>query len=588
MTQYDFQADYSALTHSPIAAITRPIIGISGNFNAGQTTLLEGYYKSIEAAGGVPFIIPPTSSEETILALLDRIDGLLLSGGADVNPLYWNEDPKSQLGEINSERDACELLLTRLAYDRQLPIFGICRGMQVLALALGGTVHQDLHSDLPDVTLLKHSQQAPRHTATHYVEALAGTLIHRLCGERFAVNSFHHQAVNEPGEHFQITACAADGVAEAMESTEGRPILGVQWHPECFISNNDDAFLSLFRWFVRRAETYRRARTFHNSLGVITLDSHTDTPMFFHQDIRFETRDEKVLVDYHKMTEGGLDAVFMVAYLPQGPLTEEGHRIAHSRATNTLHRIHDLVAHCEGISLAFAPEDAYRNKLNGQRSIFLGIENGYALGEDLANVAYFKDLGVRYITLCHNGDNAICDAAMRSERTHGGLSDFGREVIDEMNRLGILIDLSHAGEETFYETIARSHAPVACSHSSARVLCNHGRNLTDDQLRTLAEAGGVAQVTLYQGFLRSDGKATLDDAVRHLLHMIDVAGIDHVGIGSDFDGDGGVLGCASAAELPNFTMRLLAEGLTYEDLEKIWGKNFLRVLGQVQSSVMPQ
>ena len=154
-----------------------------------------------------------------------------------------------------------------------------------------------------------------------------------------------------------------------------------------------------------------------------------------------------------------------------------------------------------------------------------------------------------------------------------------------MNRCGLMVDLSHAAETSFYDALEVSQAPIVCSHASSRALCNHPRNLTDDQLRALAQAGGVAQVTLYHGFLRLEEEgvpATLDDAVRHLLHMIDVAGIDHVGIGTDFDGDGAIMGCANASELINFTRRLLAEGLSIDDLEKVWGGNWLRVMQQVQ------
>ena len=208
----------------------------------------------------------------------------------------------------------------------------------------------------------------------------------------------------------------------------------------------------------------------------------------------------------------------------------------------------------------------------------LGIENGYALGKDLTNIRKFWDMGVRYLTLCHNGDNDICDSARKSQNEHGGLSDYGRTVVEEMNRMGMLIDLSHAAESTFYEVLERSARPVACTHSSARALCNHPRNLTDDQLRALARQGGVAQATFYPGFLRETEGATVEDVVRHILHMITIAGIDHVGIGSDFDGDGGVPGLASAADMIHLTRRLQAEGLTDDDLRKLWGANFLRVL----------
>jgi microsomal dipeptidase-like Zn-dependent dipeptidase len=165
-----------------------------------------------------------------------------------------------------------------------------------------------------------------------------------------------------------------------------------------------------------------------------------------------------------------------------------------------------------------------------------------------------------------------------------GITDFGADVIREMNRLGIMVDLSHASERSFFDAIDISSTPIVCSHSSSRALCDHPRNLTDDQLRALAACGGVAQVTFYNGFLRADGQASILDAVAHLHHMIDVAGIEHVGIGTDFDGDGGVPGLASASELINLTRRLLREHYSEADLRLIWGGNFLRVMQQVQEA----
>jgi microsomal dipeptidase-like Zn-dependent dipeptidase len=164
-----------------------------------------------------------------------------------------------------------------------------------------------------------------------------------------------------------------------------------------------------------------------------------------------------------------------------------------------------------------------------------------------------------------------------------GISDFGADVIREMNRLGILVDLSHASEPSFYDALEISRKPIVCSHSSSRALCDHPRNLTDDQLRALAKRGGVAQVTFYNGFLRADGQATILDALAHLNHMINVMGIEHVGIGTDFDGDGGVPGLASASELINFTRRLLCQRYSEEDIRLIWGGNFLRVMEQGQT-----
>jgi microsomal dipeptidase-like Zn-dependent dipeptidase len=211
----------------------------------------------------------------------------------------------------------------------------------------------------------------------------------------------------------------------------------------------------------------------------------------------------------------------------------------------------------------------------------MGIENGYAIGRDLSLIEYFRQRGVVYMTLCHNGDNDICDSA-RGSGEHGGLSQFGREVIREMNRVGMMVDLSHAAESSFWQALEESETPIVCSHSSCRALCDHPRNLTDEQMRALAERGGVMQVTLYNGFLRTDEHATIADAIRHINHAIEVMGIEHVGIGSDFDGDGGVPGVASASELINLTRLLRQEGYTSDQLRLLWGENFLRVMRQVQ------
>ena len=277
-----------------------------------------------------------------------------------------------------------------------------------------------------------------------------------------------------------------------------------------------------------------------------------------------------------------IDSVIMVAYLKQEGRSTSELEAATCKAQRILQEIRDMVENVRGAEIAYTPKDAHRLKSIGRKAIFLGIENGYAIGRDLTNIARFRNEGVVYMTLCHNGDNDICDAASRSNNEHNGLSHFGKQVVDEMNRVGMMVDLSHAGEKSFYDVLSYSQLPPVCSHSSSRALCNHPRNLTDEQLRALADKGGVAQVTFYHGFLREDGQATISDVVAHLLHMIDVAGIDHVGIGSDFDGDGGVPGLASEAEMLNLTRRLINEGLTNAQLRKIWGGNFLRVMNQWQ------
>ncbi len=581
----DFKTVYAEAAAHFFEKEGRPVIGITGNYGDKGCELADGYFKSIEQAGGIPLVIPPTDKEEALLDTLHRIDGLLLSGGADVNPLFAGEEPLPALGSINACRDYTELFLARAAYERQIPLFGICRGIQVLAMALGGRIHQDIYSVNDDaglhLPLLKHSQNAPRWTATHSIKAEAGSRVAELLGEEFAVNSFHHQAVADAGKYLKVTARAKDGVIEAVESTEEQYILGVQWHPECPILNRDESMMPLFEDFTKAAALYRKARMVHSR--VLTLDSHCDTPMQFHKGVCFNRRDPQLLVDYPKMCEGGLDACIMVAYLKQEGRSPEELLAATAKADAILTQIEGLAAGNPHVAIARTPEELCYNKICGRKSIMPGIENGYALGRDLANVEHFARRGAVYITLCHNGDNDICDSARNSKNEHGGLSDFGRQVVREMNRCGLMVDLSHAAETSFYDALQVSSTPIVCSHSSARALCNHPRNLTDDQLRALAETGGVAQMTMYSGFLREEGEATVSDAVRHLLHMIGVAGIDHVGIGTDFDGDGGITGCASAAHLHNLTARLIAEGLSIPDLRKIWGGNFLRVMKMVQA-----
>lgn len=577
----DFRAEYQGvIDHFPNHA-ARPVIGITANMGATGCELAEGYYHSVEQAGGIPFLIPATDNRVLLLSLLDRIDGLLLSGGGDINPLCWGEDPLPQLHSISPLRDYSELLLARLAYDRNIPMLGICRGLQVITVALGGTVFQDIDAEqTPTAARIKHSQDAPRHTSTHHVTSSVGSHIHRLLGERFAVNSFHHQAVRDAGPRLRVTATAADGVVEAVESSEMKPIIGVQWHPECYAPAGDKTMVPLFRHFVNSADTFRYVRRLHHE--ILTLDSHCDTPMWFEKGADLSARRDDVLVDLHRMTEGMLDATVMAAYLPQGGRSDDDLIAATLRADRLIAAIKQRISHACGVQLAMTPKQIYSAKSAGKKAILIGIENGYALGRDLSNVERYRREGVIYITLCHNGDNDLCDAARQSQREHGGLSDFGRQVVGEMNRTGVMIDLSHASDETFYDSIALSQQPVICSHSSSRALCNHPRNLTDDQLRTLAAKDGVAQATFYSGFLREEGEATLRDAVAHIMHMIDVAGIDHVGIGSDFDGDGGIRGLASPADYLVLTQSLMAEGLQVKHLRKLWGGNFIRVMSKVQ------
>ena len=591
---FDLQGCLDAIYARYPEAPCQPVIGITGNYTEQACKLAEGYYKSVVAAGGVPVIIPPVSDPDVILNTLCRLDGLILSGGGDHNPLWVGEQPSPKLGDVCGERDLPELLITQLAYNRQLPILGICRGIQTLAVALGGHVAQDIG----DIQEVKHSQSADRTTPTHTVTIEQDSTLYRLyqesslpssfegTGGRLFVNSFHHQAVSDAGPKFRVVARATDGIIEAIESAEHKSVLGVQWHPECLADG-----LPLFRWLVGEARSFREAQRLHDR--TLTLDTHCDTPMFFSEGIRFDHRDPKILVDLHKMTEGRQDATIMVAYLPQPkdgktfgecvPFPVAGPK---AYADLIFDKIQAIVAeNASYIALAATPDDLWRHKHQGMKSIMLGIENGLALEGDLANIAHFAQRGVVYITLCHNGDNDLCDSA-RGSSTHGGVSPFGADAIREMNRLGILVDLSHASEKSFYDALDIRRVPIVCSHSSARALCDHPRNLTDDQMRALAAKGGVAQITIYNGFLRTDGAATIHDVLAHLDHAIQVMGIDHVGLGTDFDGDGGVPGLADSSELINFTRQLLARRYSAADIQKIWGGNFLRVMKLAQQEIV--
>ena len=572
--EFDLEAGMEAVYGRFPEAQRKPVIGITGNYEDLTCKLGKGYYQKVVEAGGVPVIIPPVTDPHVIINTLDRIDALILSGGGDYNPLWAGEEPSPLLHGINAERDQAELMITRLAYNRQIPMLGICRGIQTLAMALGGKVFQDIS----DRATEKHSQDADRSEPTHTVTIEKDSILYRIYSEAqqcsmfnhqssIFVNSFHHQAVSDTGAKFRVTARSADGIIEAMESTEYKPVMGVQWHPECLENGNP-----LFQWLVEEAQAYREAHQLHDR--ILTLDTHCDTPMLFPQGIHFDQRDPRILVDLHKMTEGRLDATIMVAYLPQP--TEQPKAYADA----IFDQIEAITKqNSDYVRIARTPEELWANKRAGVKSIMLGIENGIALDGQLENLQHFAERGIVYMTLCHNGDNDICDSASRSQNTWGGVSPFGEQVIREMNRLGILVDMSHAGEKSFYDALDISSKPIVCSHSSARALCDHPRNLTDDQMRALAAKGGVAQTTIYHGFLRQDGEACILDVMEHLEHAIQVMGIDHVGLGTDFDGDGGVRGLADASELINFTKQLLRRRYSEEDIQKIWGGNFLRVYG---------
>lgn len=590
----------------------QPIIGITTNYSDGGAALSEKYYSQVVKAGGTPYLIPPVDDQDVIINTLEHLDGLILTGGGDFNPLWCGEEPSTKLHSINAKRDLPELLITRLAFNRQIPMLGICRGIQTLAIALDGEVEQDIYENGAKI---KHSQDAERSEPTHSVKLATGSILHALYrSDSIAVNTFHHQAVRKAGPRFRVTAVAPDNVIEAMESSEFKPIMGVQWHPECL----GDEGLKIFKWLVAQAHNFYVAKNVQHR--ILTLDTHCDTPMFFPQGVEFSHRDSRILYDLHKMTDGRQDAVIMAAYLPQPKIgqrfsqtidlegitkfnpdlaekyiktkaveTSKGSVTERTIAPNDyadliFDKLEGIVRdNSQYISIARTPTDLYEDKRKGRKSIMFGIENGLALNGDLRNVKHFAQRGVVYITLCHNGDNDICDSA-RGCNTHNGVSQFGEKVIKEMNRYGIMVDLSHGGEKSFYDALDISSQPIVCSHSNSKALCDVPRNLTDDQMRALAAKGGVAHITLFHGFLKKEGEATILDAVAHLEHAIDVMGIEHVGVGTDFDGDGTVRGMADASEMINFTLQLLRRKYSERDIARIWGGNWLRVMAQVQAS----
>lgn len=558
-----------------------PKIGLSTNRKDGLSCIAETYVQAVLKAGATPVLIPVMNSLEALSAVVADLDGLILSGGGDLNPLFLGEEPIPQLGEGDLIRDEYDLMLLRLAINRQLPVLGICRGHQLINLAFGGSLFQDIYVQ-QTASLNQHSQPTPREYPSHSVRIVAGNHflkeVYPGTGT-LLVNSFHHQAIKEVAPEFVVAAEATDGINEAIAHVE-KNIYGVQWHPEAMAAVDDESMLRLFQFFVQKARLFGQAKMIHHN--IVTIDSHTDTPMIFPGSFDLGKK-EGGKVNLSFMEEGLIDAAFMVAYIPQGKRDDASLKQATEYAIDRLNEVkRQEVLNASRMRIAYTPADIYRLKEERKKAVFLGIENGYAIGKDLNNLQRFKELGVSYITLCHNGANDICDSA-KGKTEWNGLSPFGEEVVAEMNRLGIMIDLSHAAETTFYDVLKQSKVPVIASHSSVRQLCDHPRNLTDDQIKAIALANGVVQICLYAGFINENEKqASLTDAINHIDYVVNLVGVDYVGIGSDFDGDGELIGCRATNELINITVRLLEKGYSKTDIQKIWGGNLLRVMNDVQ------
>ena len=256
---FDWRGIYDGLNAVSPSRTDHPIIGITGNLREQTCTLAEGYYRSVLMAGGVPVVIPPYEQTDLLADQLEALDGIIFSGGGDINPLYLGEEPVRELHSVTPIRDQQELLLARMAYDRQIPMLGICKGIQIIAAAMGGTLYQDINTQLPTVNI-KHSQDLDRGTASHRISIEQDSLLYNMFGSELAVNSFHHQAVREVPQGFKVSALSSDGVIEAIESTEFKSIIGVQWHPECFCLNGDECMMPLFEWLIAEAASFRKAK----------------------------------------------------------------------------------------------------------------------------------------------------------------------------------------------------------------------------------------------------------------------------------------------------------------------------------------
>lgn len=571
--QHETDQELITLTQSSHHA---PRIGITAHLSDGVSSVSRGYTEAVRRAGGIPLIIPITEHTDTLYQTLREVDGLILSGGNDVHPYYLGSDALPQLGAVSPERDRCEMRIIQIAHHLSIPILGICRGMQLLGQVYGAELYQDISTEHTGSNALNHAPKIPREEYHHRIDPpVRGSRLERIMGEgSHWVNSLHHQALSCVAPPFGVVASAPDGIIEAIDAYPELDILAVQWHPEHLAVAGHREHLALFEHIVHRARLYRHARRLHRT--IITLDSHTDTPMYF--DDAFDLRySERTRVDLTKMYEGMISTSVMVAYIPQGELSESGHIQARLHTEDRLDRLQHLVASLpsEEIRIATCPDEIARSR----HSIITAIENGYALGDQPALLRLYRErYGIAYITLSHNGDNLLCDSARGSQRTHGGLSALGRTFVTEMNRQGILIDISHTSPETVRDVLELSAVPIIASHSSARALCGHARNLSDEEIRAIATRGGVVQVCLYAGFIHEDSsQASLLDAIDHIDHIVHLVGVEHVGIGSDFDGDGELIGCRTSRELIRLTMELIDRGYTDHEIELIWGGNFLRV-----------
>lgn len=379
----------------------------------------------------------------------------------------------------------------------------------------------------------------------------------------------------------------------------------------------------------------KKARNIHEK--AITVDTHVDTPMaLLNEDFDIGKRNAPPhsRVDFPKMKESGLDAIFFAAFTGQRERTPENTEKAYSLAHQMIDETYKVCEKYDELAeVATKSSDVVRLEKQEKCAIYIGVENGFPIGTELERVKEFYDRGVRYVTLCHSSNNDICDSSTdRKGPEHDGLSKFGKEVVKEMNRLGMIIDVSHISDKSFFDVIELSKAPVIASHSSVRAIAQHKRNFSDEMLKAIAKNGGVVQICLLDDYIsdpdttterykkqmelreryarfesmtekekqafraewRSLGEKypknlpTVKDCVDHIDYVKDLVGIDYVGIGSDFDGGGGLDGVADVSEFPNITAEMLKRGYSEEEITKVWGGDFFRVFKDVESYVKIQ
>ncbi len=368
---------------------------------------------------------------------------------------------------------------------------------------------------------------------------------------------------------------------------------------------------------------------------IFKIDTHTDTPLWFNDSSFNFTVNNKTIkkqshFDLPRMIEGNLNAVFFAAFVGQGNRDSISNMKVKQKVEKIINDIRNVIKqNNEYLELALSSNDALKLFNKGKKAIYIGIENGYAIGNDVNLIKYFYEMGVRYITLCHTKNNDICDSSTDPNgEEHKGLSEFGKQVIKEMNKLGMIIDISHVSDKTVLDVLKYSSAPVIASHSCAYSVCNNPRNISDDLLLKIKNSGGLVQVCLYSGYIKNPEPnperdsalaevqkkynnfknlpdsvlhiaraewyevneqfppklATIQELVNHIDHIVKLIGVDYVGIGSDFDGGGAVIDCMDVSEIENITYELVKRGYKEDEIIKIWGANFLRVFKQIEET----